>query len=364
MIDKTEQGWPRVDLLSELASEYREIEGVPADEGSRELPPDHKDRALSEIAKFEAGRDPEVVAFRQKVLGRKGFPVDVSRLRTWVEERVSAEAEQLAAFSLGLRDLVERHGAEVTSAIELRGHLTLEYLDLPDEWVRRTLVLPGGDLDRLRRLSLRLADTYGWTPYWAAAFVLAGGSPPLTQARVTQVIRSAPLATAPPLTPEQAEGLAPKELAKLSEKDRDELIARWATRGGDLPPRRKVALDRVVLDVSTRLSPAEVAQLYARARTEMVGRVRRDRPISDETLELAVFAAEHNTGAALRPSSALFTPGVCQLPRIPVWRCRCAVATPRRETFDPPGWLPFKFVRVKLTRRVAQPLLPRPSSTI
>jgi hypothetical protein len=116
----------------------------------------------------------------------------------------------------------------------------------------------GGVLDRLRRLSQRLAKAYRWSEAQATVFCLTGLAPLI--AAIT--------------------GGEPDDL----EDDADDTLP---------------VLSRITLHVDRTTSPSEVAEQYARLRRWLYGERHRD--LSEKHTQLALFAAsepKHTTWAA------------------------------------------------------------------
>ncbi|HEV2582222.1 MAG TPA: hypothetical protein VGT44_15305, partial [Ktedonobacteraceae bacterium] len=114
----------------------------------------------------------------------------------------------------------------------------LQYPGL-DGWARSIPTADGGVLERLRRLSDRLAEKYKWQHGQATAFVLTGGVPLISPIIITVSTNSRPL------------------------------------------------FSRIMLDVDPALSPKELILYYRRNRRKTL--TARHRNLSEKHMQLALF---------------------------------------------------------------------------
>ena len=250
---KTEDTW------RDLLNEYRRLDAkfpltgrAQRQKTIREIPPDRRLEVLSYIIAAEASRLPEVRNFREKVLrGRLLAPEDVP---SWIEQH-KAEATIYVRIPLpskpqnfpdwfsSLAAIPEEERA--TWPVEYQSD-TLAYPVPGEEFVRRVPVDKNSPLGHLKQVVTKLVTR---SPWWqeaqAVAFVLTGVVPPLPRARIT------------------------------------------ITYSSHMPP-------RITLEVDPRLSSREVADIYAKARSEVFQG--RDKPMGEKHLTLAAFLAENATG--------------------------------------------------------------------
>jgi len=263
-------------LMKELVDEYRAVErAFPA--GRRRMSatpspprepqyvePDERLKALSRRLARLAAEEPAIVAFRAEVLGGQLLaPEDVA---AWVKSQAEADGEStlyLGDVAVPPGHTVER-GREagrlrvwVTPPLTLSketparsaGGGFLVYAVPGQRAVFRVPVAHGGTLDRLRRLSERLAGSYGWEgdtgKAQAALFVLTGQPPLIPRATITWHI----------------------DLGSPVE-------------------------GRITLDLDPTLGPAAVAKLYWQAREQFPLRRRshRYRPMTEKHARLAEWA--------------------------------------------------------------------------
>jgi hypothetical protein len=237
-----------------------------------------RDEAVSRLVAEEAASDPEVRAFRrdpahalpEQLLawdelqawleearsrdGHAGVPLPHSgALRTWWLPEVPVPDVYDKDVDRALRD---PHAPDLpTIAVQVapdqwRAQVSWRRLwyGTPGNAGREALqTYVGGQLDRLRQLSERLARQYGWTEAQAAVWVLTG-IPPLIAG------------------------------ASAEAKERPTIPA----------------LSRITLHLDPTLSPREVAERYRQIRQYFMGK--RYRPLSGKHLQLALFAAQQPTG--------------------------------------------------------------------
>jgi len=203
---------------------------------------------LSRLVAREVAQDSGVVTFRQQIL--QGQLIDPHQVEEWVRQRSAADGQAtfvLAAVPVPRTSKVtwtgEGYAIEPAIPVALAHEGTNLYLSygLPgDQSLRLWTVTLGGTLDRLRVLSNRLANWYGWESGQSTLFVLTGWVPSLQEAEAS------------------------------------------------LRYRRLPSLTRLELKVDPTLTPQEVAEIYRRARANTMGR--RYRRLSKKHYTLATFA--------------------------------------------------------------------------
>jgi hypothetical protein len=225
------------------------------------VPPDNRTRAVEKIAALEAARLPDVQAFRKDVLKGKLLG-NVESAAKWIQRQSKKEGLPEGwletkisffhhvppnhAFTLG------DNGSDSLIFVTVLKLDNLEVLS-PHGW---TPIKPDGILGRLKSVAVWLSASFpAWGEQWATTFILTGCVPPINRGHVSTF------------------------------------------ESGNLPP-----TGRIQLNVDPRLSPREVAELFAEARKRMLGESFRDKSISDKHLELAVFAAEHCRGSEVDAS--------------------------------------------------------------
>ena len=232
----------------------------PRADGPRAAAPDERRLTLARILAAEAARRQDVAAFRREVLGDRLLPRE--EVGPWIRAQAEGEGPPTSWFRFALPDEVEvdpRMGAEDMlrlaggRAASQRWRLEVEALDYAEvgsPWVQRVPIRAGGTLARLKEVATRLSRHYGWREAAATTFVLTGAVPAVPPATIA--VRTAPAAP---------------------------------------------ALARIELSLDPRLSPQEVATLYARERRRFLGPGRQDRVLSAKHLELAAHVAEQGTDA-------------------------------------------------------------------
>ena len=193
--------------------------------------PDSRLDHLSEIMAWDAERNQEVVNFRKDVL--RGKLLSPDKIQEWVEGMQRNER--------GDDPSTARHEGSVE-------RLSYGVVDKNKKWLKASVpVARGGILEKLKGISDSLHSRHGWKEVQATLFILTGLKPRITTAYST----SSPHPSYP-------------------------------------------ALNTVTITVSAHLSPKQVAGVYARARSELLGNVpRRNRPMTKKHLELAVFYHKH-----------------------------------------------------------------------
>lgn len=189
---------------SDLAREVREVRrefGGGSSTGQsparRTAPAPSPDRrayqaAISTLFAVEAAEWPEVQAFRRDELGDELLEFD--EIEGWVREHAGEASELTHWVTLPVSTSAVRsaEGAapdDPPAQVEIpglhqEGRLgvswkieTLEYPVPGDRWARVIPVSAGTTLDRLRRLSERLARAFSWSRAQATVFVLTGQTP-------------------------------------------------------------------------------------------------------------------------------------------------------------------------------------------
>lgn len=259
--------------IDELANKYRrklERFGHKAkgngEKAPRTVPPDRRSHALADILAIDAGRMEEVAAFRRDVLG--GNLLRWEDVPAWIESAAEKDGRPTLWVRVPLPDSVQQRGEQglgdwLAGALRAAADayagkrappvsMELDFLSYSApgfEYAKSIPIRRDGILGRLKRIAVMLTRRYPWKEAQATVFVLTGLPPALPKATVTH--------------------------------------AMWEL---EWPPRYP-ALRRVTLDVDLRLSPKEVADIYARVRSEHFEG--RDKPLGDKPLALAVFAHEH-----------------------------------------------------------------------
>jgi len=254
-----------------LLKRYRKLENLiegyrkPAAREPREvrLPPDRRLIALSEILAAEASRLPEVLRFRQEVLGGQLIPLE--QVPSWIEQKAKEDGRGTHRVEIplppgyelpdtmdvlppewlrGLADTIEKHGLRIYCGFRLD---TLSYPGPPGEaWARAIPVRHDGVLGRLKTIARQLCRRYpAWQEAQAVAFVLSGVIPVIPKGRLRYNFHMHMPAT-------------------------------------------------ITMTLDPRLSKDEVASLYARHRRKLFEG--QDKPMSEKHLKLAVFLAENPSG--------------------------------------------------------------------
>jgi len=247
--------------LDGLVKRYRQLARIFARESrntqrarsERVLPADRRLAALAEIWAAEAGRLPEVQAFRCEVLG--GTCLAPEEVSAWVSRQVTQQGPPTVWVKVPLPEgACPEHPHDMRC---LQGLVTLpedSRTRWPVEWSLETLAYPsgervsqvpvarGGTLWRLKELAAKITALFPlWNEPQVVVFVLTGAVPTLSRAR------------------------ASFEAATVG------------------PP-------RITMDIDARMSPDEVADLYARARRDALQK--RATPMTDKHLRLAVHLAQ------------------------------------------------------------------------
>jgi hypothetical protein len=242
--------------------------------------PDERLEALALIAAIEAPQLlPELAAWRQRLLGNQLLaPSDVPAWMRLQAKREGEPAEEYVLYPYSFEAQGQHPGADLLGSLILRDREGLadwlraeaerieqaEEGELPSIVREPTLEIscaaPGkravgiairrdGELARLKAITRQLGLFLKWSEPEAVAFVLSGLEPTLPPWRLTY-----------------AEAALP-------------------------------ALRRLTLEIDPRMSGAELARLYNRARAGL--RSGRDKPMSEKHLALAVFVATgHRSGSS------------------------------------------------------------------
>ncbi len=200
---------------------------------------DWHEEALSDVLAIHAGQEPSeirnaedralvrslgVAAFRHEVLG--GQLVSLEQIGAWIQDMVKREGPARRSARLA-------YGVPWSPRVQ---HERARY---------------GGTLDRLRKISERLAMFYGWDTSQATVFVLTGVTPRL-------------------------------DVARAHVQCSDPLPAR----------------SRISLTIDPKMAPQEVADYYRAVRSEVFGK-RRFRRLSEKHARLSVFRARQPMNRAL-----------------------------------------------------------------
>ncbi len=232
------------------------------DKERKTVPPDRRLSALAEMIAIEAGRLPDVAAFREEHLGGKLLPFE--GVAPWIRERAQGEAGTFdvefplppgikppeyvpfETFPLWLRKLADHLEAQNLQVLGSARLKTLRFIDAQTDFVSAVPVDRQGVTGCLKNLAKTLVSRYPiWQEHEAVAFVLTGLVPPI-----------------------------PRASLKVS-------VSTY------MPP-------TLTLTIDPRMSKVEVANLYSRHRkTIFAGQ---DKPMSDKHLKLAVFLQEHPEG--------------------------------------------------------------------
>ena len=259
-----------LEVLRDLVERIRRLERVQAGlepaqkrEYKKEVPPDARLKALGKELADRASEREDVRAFRKTHL--RGRLLKFENVGRWIERQTERDGEprpilhipvppgytvsDVEVIDSGLPS--ERWGVWTDPSLTISrdrpapGHrwLLLAY-GTPDKGaVQRRPVAPGGVLDDLRILSESLASAYHWQPALATVFVLTGLYPDVYNARATVSVMYL----------------------------------------GELPTAR------ILLDIDSSVSAAEVSRLYADARRSLIvgGVGQRYRPMSEKHIQLA-----------------------------------------------------------------------------
>lgn len=213
-------------------------------------------RSLSKILAISATRRPEVQKFRQEVLG--GKLLNPEEVQTWIEQKagesVAEQVKKHPEINERVQFLSGDSKAERQAKLARFNYLRkleelyfdmIEYAVPHSGWVHCTWIGKTGEIGRLKQLASRLAKSYSWQEAQAVAFILTEKTPLYPTIRITHKISTSSPA-------------------------------------------------RITLDIWARLPVEMVAEVYRKARRQLIKG--RDRKITKKHLELAIFAAENTRG--------------------------------------------------------------------
>lgn len=241
----------------------------------REVAPDRRSGALARILAAEASRRADVKAFRDRYLG--GRLLTHEEAIAWIEGEAAQKGSSHIWTAVpippgALRripptgDAAEHWSLLLAAAAEvpdeekrtwgypsLNSHV-LRYVAPGEAYTRGVIVRFGSPLHALYRICERLERAYTWNQANAAIFVLTGIAPRLPLARIV------------------------------------------TAKHGEWP-----ALSSVTITARVSVPVRDIATVYSKARQDVLGEGRRDPAVTkSKTVELAVFAAEHNDGRTWR----------------------------------------------------------------
>jgi hypothetical protein len=183
------EDWPHDDPYDVAQNVIRQrrrrqpVGDVPSAENGSGLPADFAALVWARSVAFAADADehPDVQSFRADVLDGKLLPW--AQVQQWADEQSELDGPATTYIRLPLPPGY-RQGDPVTPrlldvGVHEAGYDTdsLDYALPGSEWVHCVPVAGHGVLGRLRRLSERLAQLYGWQPAQATVFVLTGATP-------------------------------------------------------------------------------------------------------------------------------------------------------------------------------------------
>jgi hypothetical protein len=220
--------------------------------------------AIERMVAEEAARDEEVISFRKSAL--RGRLLKRAEVEEWIQRQSEKDGGGTNYLRVpvpqGVTLTHKEHGLVPEPAFTVCHNwpavrLDFELLDYAKEgsaWVHRIPVTRGGVLQKLRLLSKKLAQNYGWEYAQAAGFVLRGLPPELPALKI--------------------------ELS-LSALD---------------------ALSRVKLTIDPAVSPRELASAYQELRKKLM--TSRHRALQPKKLALAVFMSSRPPSEPQRDSMA------------------------------------------------------------
>lgn len=232
---------------------------------TRKLGPDYQALALSKILAIEARSFPQVLAFRQDVLGEK--TLKEAEIATWLEAQTKREKAGPVSVqvripwnagtplprlsSLTVADLRNALDSLPDNRLKVsRIGLEWEYLQYSvsgDQWAHVVPVDRDGVTGRLKEIAKLLSKSFAWQEAQAVSFVLSD-SVPLVALATSKVILSS-------------------------------------------------SSPRIQLTINPRVSSRRVTSFYLRTRREVLGRGKKSRskPISERHAQLAIFLAENQS---------------------------------------------------------------------
>lgn len=165
----------------------------------RELPPDGRFQALSEIVAAVISDEEDIKSFRQEVLN--GQLLKPQEVPEWINSTKKKEGHTLtvslnvAAGDSWGKDLVEQAEQIVLDAKKGKftpgstyGNVTLSYVDPGSEWQKVVSINTSGILGRLKMLAKKYEAF--WREAWAVHFILTGEACAISRARVTTKFNS------------------------------------------------------------------------------------------------------------------------------------------------------------------------------
>lgn len=230
--------------LARRVGQLLDYRSAPRAAESREIAPDGRDEALARVLGVLASRDGSVLRFRREVL--RGRLMEPPRVAAWIRRRSRRDGPP----SFRRVVPVDADGTPLVTPLGFVEEVPL-YLDFwnEDGIERSEPIREDGVLWWLKKVCEWLGQEYSFSEPDGVTFVLSGHVPPAPRAR-----------------------------------------AGW-TSYPRLPARSIVRLN-----VNPRVSPREVADLYAIVRVQLLkhlGLGSRSRPMTEHHAELAVFAVEH-----------------------------------------------------------------------
>ena len=184
-----------------------------------------------------------IAAFRGEALPDQFLkPEDIHR---WIQERADRERSESTQRAGTLEMLAyQRYWRLEKPRLVKRQIVVVDYLQSGSQ-AQYVVIVPGGVLDRLRRLSEQLSTFYPWDPVEVVTFLLAGQIP---------------------------------HVQAIGSRIRPQVALPVCT--------------RIVLTIDPTCTPQEVAEVYAGVRAQEFGRLRR---LSQKHAHLAIFAAQRVT---------------------------------------------------------------------
>ena len=234
-------------------------QATPRETSEREIEPDKRGQALSDIIAVLADKEEDIRTFREEVLN--GKLLGPEEVPGWIKSISESEEPTITVtFSVTQEEgwgkaLVKQ--AKQVAAKQGRltpgvgyGRVTLSYINPASAWKQTAIINEKGTLGRLKRLAKQYADF--WPEAGAVQFILTGKAPPVSQAGVSHKINS-------------------------------------------------YGLNKIVLEVSPHLTGDRVRSLFLQEKKRSLGfkgklagekRKSKTRRLKPESLDLAVLAAE------------------------------------------------------------------------
>lgn len=150
-------------------------------------------KVLSLLLAQKAMKDPQVIAFRQRVL--QGHLLSLQEVALWIQHQATSDGPPTAWLEAPVPAGTALRRDPTTLSISIEPTLTiakvdrmegprfrrLEYRIPGNDWAQSISTAVGGVLEQLRVLSERLTRQYPWRPYEATLFVLTGQNPPISE---------------------------------------------------------------------------------------------------------------------------------------------------------------------------------------